>query len=281
MEPRPSVRAVSLLFSLATAGGLIGFGWERFASEGIPDALEPVPLERPAPARQRRTPEEEAVLQRALSAFPPYPRGGRPEVLAADYLGPGLPLAVAWFSTRDTPEQVLSHYQGVLLEAGLPVLGERHGPSAGYVGYWSPSTLEVNLVSVMAQGGETLVFVSSGKVEPRPESLGKVPEWIPLPARAEDTVAMAFGLEGTTQHMVSGRVSESTLPEVAGFFQRALSERGWSVEELQAPEDLTAALEVHRDGLRGQVVLRRELPSDAVDFHLSLTERNQEEAHAE
>ncbi|HEX8440674.1 hypothetical protein [Archangium sp.] len=275
-ESRPAVRVLSLLFSVVVVGGLIGFGSERltYAEPLEPlDALEQALPEEAAPAPARRTAEEEALLRRALSHFPPYPRGGRPEVLAADYLGPGVPIAVAWFSTEDPPERVLTHYRDTLLAQGLPVLGDRSGENAGYVGYWSPATEEVYLVSVLAQGGETLVFVSSGQMKPLLEGPSKVPEWIPLPADAEETLALTFLMEGSLQHTVSGRVPEGTVPEVAGFFRRAFSERGWSVEEPRPTEEAMAELEVRRGGVRGRVMLRRTLPRAEVDIHLSLTER--------
>jgi len=273
-EPRPAVRVLALLFSVMATGGLIGFGWERLTYEEIPeDPMERVPAEEMRAARSGRTPGDEALLQRALSHFPPYPRGSRPEVLAADYLGSDVPIAVAWFSTEDPPDRVLSHYRGTLLDAGLPALSEHHGEHAGYVGYWSPSTEEVHLVSTLAQGGETLVFVSSGRMAPLLEGPAKVPEWIPLPVETEDALALTFSLEGATQHVVSGRVPRSTVPEVVELFLRSFGERGWSVEATHPARDAIAELEVRRGGVRGLVMVRRTLPAQEVDIYLSLTER--------
>ncbi|HYO57627.1 hypothetical protein [Archangium sp.] len=274
-EPRPAVRAVALLFSMAVAGGLIGFGWERLTYEEPEDPLERVTPDdlRVQPARNSRSPWEETILQRALSHFPPYPRGSRPEVLAADYLGTEVPIAVVWFTTRDTPDQVLAHYNGTLLDAGLPSLGKRYSEHAGYVGYWSPASEEVHLVSVLAQGGETLVFVSSGWMEPLLEGSPKVPEWIPLPTDAEDASALVFQLEGATQYTVSARVPEGTVVEVETFFREELGKRGWSVRELHAPDGSGAELEVRRGAVFGMVMLRRQPPTSEVMISLSLTER--------
>lgn len=276
-EPRPAVRAAALLFSMAVAGALIGFGWERLSYEATPDPVEAMPPEEMNTLRQRgeRTPQEEAALQRALENFPPYPRGSRPEVLASDYLGPEAPIAVAWFSTQDTPDQVLQHYSGTLLDAGLPTVGKRYSEHAGYVGYWSPSTEEMHLVSALAQGGETLVFVSSGRVGPLMEGPTKVPEWIPLPPDTQDPTALTFQMEGATQYTVSGQVPEDTVLEVAEHFRKSFGERGWSVDVVRPPDDGAAELEVRRGSVRGMVMLRRQVPSPAVDIYLSLTERMQ------
>ncbi|OJT24247.1 hypothetical protein BO221_13795 [Archangium sp. Cb G35] len=278
-EPRSAVRALALLFSVAIAGGLIGFAWERFAYVQPVDPIEDVTTDdmlsapAPEPGRPSRSPWEEGILQRALSHFPPYPRGTRPEVLAADYLGEKSPIAVAWFTTQDTPDQVLSHYSGTLVDAGLPALGHRYNENAGYVGYWSPASKEVHLVSALAQGGETTVFVSSGQMQPLLEGGPQLPQWIPMHPEAEDTSALNFQLEGATQHTVSARVPESTVPEVEAFFREDFQKRGWSVTELHAPDEVGTELEVRRGAMFGLVMLRRQLPSSEVMVHMSLTER--------
>jgi hypothetical protein len=274
-EPRPAVRAVALLFSMAVAGGLIGFGWERFMYEAPADVADQTMAEDvlAQPVRRTRTPEQEEILRRALSHFPPYPRGTRPEVLAADYLGADVPIAVAWFSTQDRPDQVLAYYNSTLLDAGLPTVGDRQSEHAGYVGYWSPASEEVHLVSVMEQGGETLVFVSSGRMARLLEGPPKVPQWIPLPPDAEDASALTFKLEGGTQYTVSARVAEGSVPEVMEFFQKALGERGWSVQRVRDPDDFGVQLDVRRGEVRGMVMLRRQPPAPEVMIYLSLTER--------
>jgi hypothetical protein len=277
-EPRPAVRAAALLFSMAVVGGLIGFSWERLVYEAPADVMDQVTPDDmlTQPARRTRTPEQEEILQRALSHFPPYPRGSRPEVLAADYLGSDVPIAVAWFSTEDTPDQVLAHYNSTLLDAGLPTVGERYSEHAGYVGYWSPASEEVHLVSVLAQGGETLVFVSSGRMARMLEGPPKVPEWIPLPLDAEDAAALTFKLEGGTQYTVSARVPEGTVPEVTEFFSKALIERGWRVQQVRPADESGVQLEVRRGEVRGMVMLRRQPPAPEVMIYLSLTERLRE-----
>ncbi|WP_375764876.1 hypothetical protein NR798_24470 [Archangium gephyra] len=277
-EPRPAVRAVALLFSMAVAGGLIGFAWERFAYVQPADPIERVTQEdmltQPEPAQLSRSPWEAGILERALSHFPPYPHGSRPEVLAADYLGQDAPIAVVWFTTQDSPDQVLTHYSATLVDAGLPAMGHRYNENAGYVGYWSPATKEVHLVSALAQGGETTVFVSSGQMAPLLEGTPQVPQWIPMPAAAEDASALNFQLEGATQYTVSARVPESTVAQAETYFREDFEKKGWTVTELHAPDDVGAELEVRRGAVFGLVMLRRQMPSPDVMVHLSLTERH-------
>ncbi|WP_205525401.1 hypothetical protein [Pyxidicoccus trucidator] len=272
-----AIRIPALLFSVAVVGGLIGFGWERVSYRERSPSEEWSPPELPGHGEVgsrrglQRTPEEEAILQRALVHFPPYPRGSRPDVLAADYLGPGVPMAVAWFSTQDTPRQVLDHYAKALLDAGLPVIRENHGENGGYVGYWTPDTLEVRLVSVLAQGGETLVFVSAGQVKPLLERGMTVPAGVPLPPGLSAPVAMRFNMEGTTHQVVSGQLPEDTLGGAEARYRATLREQGWRAGATEPVETGGIAFDVERGETRGRAVLREQPPG--VEWRLSLLQR--------
>jgi hypothetical protein len=272
-----TLRVAALFASVSLVGGIIGFGWEQTVYE-VPEApgLEALrsPEDAPEPAVSvRRSPEEEAVLKRALSRFPPYPRGGRPEVLAADYLGPKAPIAVAWLTTRDSPDQVLEYYRQVLKEKGLPAIGQRYNPRAGFVGYWSPESQEVFLVSVIAQGGETLVFVSAAQVAALVQGPAFVPQWLPLPPQLEQRMALSLSLEGATQHTASGLISTSSLREGADTYRALLAEQGWSVEAERQPEVNEVELEIRREGTQGTAVLKHTPLASRVQLFVSLRER--------
>jgi hypothetical protein len=273
-----AVRIPALLFSVAVVGCLIGFAWERVSYGGSAPSGEWEPPEFPGHGEEgstrelARTPAEEAILQRALSHFPPYPRASsRPEVLAADYLGPDTSMAVAWFSTRDTPAQVLGHYAKVLLDMGLPVVRETHGDTGGYVGYWSPDTLEVRLVSVLSQGGETLVFVSSGQVKGLLERGRGVPAWVPVPSGLTEPLAMTFNMEGSTHQVVSGKLPEDTLGGAEARYRAVLREKGWQAGATEPIQTGGIAFELERQDSRGRAVLREKAPG--VELQLSLLRR--------
>ncbi len=276
-----AVRVPAVLFSVAVVGGLIGFSWERVAYRDAPadGEWEPPALSGHGEASGSsrgltRTPAEEAILKRALSHFPPYPRASRPEVLAADYLGPGVPMAVAWFSTKDTPAQVMEHYAKTLLEQGLPVIRQAHGENGGFVGYWSPATMEVRLVSVLAQGGETLVFVSAGQVQGLLNRAVSVPGWLPLPPELTEPLAISFDMEGATHHGVSGQLPEATLGAAEARYRALLGEKGWQVgatEPLEAKKGV--GFEVSWENVQGRAVLLERSPRPGVELQLSLLRR--------
>ena len=274
-----TVRVPALLFSVAVVGCLIGFSWERVAFRDAPadGEWEPPELQGHGEAEPSRGPErtsaDEAILRRTLSHFPPYPRASRPEALAADYLGPGVPMAVAWFSTQDTPAQVMEHYAKALLEQGLPVLRQAHGENGGYVGYWSPDTLEVRLVSVLAQGGETLVFVSSGQVQGLLQRPMAVPQWIPLPAELTEPRAITFNMEGATHHAVSGELPADTLGGAEARYRALLREKGWVAGETEPLEPKGISFEVSREDVQGRALLRERPSRSGVELQVSLLQR--------
>ncbi len=182
--PSPWLRAGLLLCCVAVVGALVGATWESTLTpeeeafdEGSLAGLPESPLWYDGPSEASRR-----VVERATAELPPY-KDAVPQALDADYLGPGSRIAVAWFTTRDTPDEVLGFYHQTLLEAGLPVLAHRYNANAGYVGFQEPFTQETHLVSVLAQSGTSWVFVSSGEATTLLEGQMRLPEELPMPVK--------------------------------------------------------------------------------------------------
>lgn len=237
--PSSLTRAGLLLFSVAVVGALIGFGWEEHAHQEDEARFEAMMAEGskeglPSPKRYSGpSPEERAIIRRATAGMPPY-KDAVPQALAADFLDPGSPIAAAWFMTKDTPDQVLGHYEGALLDAGLPIVHHRYNVNAGYVGYMVPSTKEMHTVSVLAQGGETAVFVSTGKVASFIESQGQqLPPGLTLPPGATKPVVLTFREEGRVRYTVMAEMSQEQVAELPQFFRSTLEPQGWTLEEEQ------------------------------------------------
>ncbi|MHA7628235.1 hypothetical protein [Corallococcus sp. M7] len=279
LTAHPAFRTAAVLVSVAVAGIVMGMGLEEARYGGAPTELERAEaaadeLDQEAAAARNgptRTKRDEAILARTLSYFPPYPRGGRPEALAADYLGPDTPIAVAWFSTQDSSDQVLQHYRQVILDEGLPVVGVRFNDNAGYVGYWVPKDDEVRLMSTLHQGDETIVFVSSARMRNYLERAGRVPAGVPVPRGLQDVASLSLRMEGATSITVSGRVPDTTLSEAEQAYRVQLRDQGWSVTGGASQEGFQETqLSLTRTGLRGQATLKQPSAQRSVDFHLSL-----------
>ncbi|CAM3078831.1 hypothetical protein G4177_04770 [Corallococcus sp. ZKHCc1 1396] len=274
----PAFRAGTLLASVAVVGVLLGVAWEDVRYSGAPTALERVEAQVEAretaqdtglPARTKR---DEAILARTLTYFPPYPKASRPEALAADYMGPDAPIAVSWFATTDSSDQVLEHYRKVLLDQGLPVIGMRFNPNAGYVGYWVPDTEEVRLVSTLHQGGETMAFVSAGQMANVLNRDSRVPDWIPVPPGLQVTSSLTLKMEGLDNTTVTGTMSAATVEAAEQIYRKTLRSRGWVAEDGSSPSFQQRELTVSNTGLRGQVILKQ-AAGDEVEFHLSLMQK--------
>jgi hypothetical protein len=279
-EPSPWARAGLLLGTVVVVGALVGFGWEASLhaheasfdeeAEGAEeeDMLPESPGWDASPSR-----EEREVVRRATSGLPPY-GAAAPRALAADYLDSNSRIAAAWFLTTDPPEQVLAFYRQALLDAGLPPVEHRYEANAGYVGYLDPATREVHVVSVLAQGGETVVFISSGQVEPFLQGRGEVPEELPLPEGARAPVVLTFRQEGRVQHSVTAEAPEAGVAELAAFFREAFAARGWVLEGEAEQEGGGARLQVSRGLARASVLVRLREEGGA-QLHLLLDQAEQ------
>ncbi|WP_223642479.1 hypothetical protein [Corallococcus sp. EGB] len=276
----PAFRAGVLLFSVAVVGVLLGVAWEdatygkvESELERMEDQAETMEAKQEGVQRSKR---EEAILARSLTYFPPYPNAGRPAALAADYLGPDVPIAVAFFTTKDSSDQVLQHYRKVILEQGLPVIGVRFSENAGYVGYWEPEAEEIRLVSTLQQGGETMAFVSAGQMgNMLQRSAAKIPDWVPVPPNLREASTLTLNMEGLQNTAVRGRVGAQSVEEAELAYRGTLRLMGWKAEPGSSPGFQQREFVVSNTGMRGQVILKQATGSDEVEFHLSLMQKSE------
>ncbi|SEL03834.1 hypothetical protein SAMN05444354_103373 [Stigmatella aurantiaca] len=271
--PSPLVRAGLLLFSVAVVGALIGFAWEARLSEQEEARLDTLMsrgaegLPGVSPRSEGPTPEEQAVVRRATQGMPPY-KDAIPQPLAADFLDENSPIAVAWFMTPDAPSAVLDFYQAALMDAGLPPVQRRYNANAGYIGYWMPDTQQMHTVSVLAQGEETMVLVSAGKVESFIANHGKVPPGVPLPPGARDPMVLSFREEGQVRHSIVTELGQEQVEGLRAFYQQTLEPQGWSMDDSgpAGPED--DSFSFRRGSSRLSAMVQRE--GARARFHLTL-----------
>lgn len=278
MKPRGAsslFRTGALLFAMAVIGAVGGYVWERATAPND----EPAFAARPdaegvdTPARKaKRSEEDKRTVQRATLGLPPY-QGAVPEALAADYLGNKTPIAVAFFTTKDRPAQVLGYYRKAFADKNLPVLEHHYSAFAGYVGYVDPKTDEVHLISVIAQGGETMVFPSSGRMSQFGEGDSKVPDGLPHPADAQGTTVMRFRSEGAMQVSVSASVPDGSVDGVAEFYEKGFVAKGWKVERVTRPKLNEVRVELRKGGAIATAFIRQAFLSKAVSIYLSVNLR--------
>lgn len=266
----PWARAALVVFSIAVVGAVIGVGAEEVSFRRAAVQDEEI-YARPVDARRGPSAAEKAQVQRAVEGLPPY-KDAVPEPLAVDFLGPKAPIAAAWFRTDDAPDTVLEFYRGAFLDAGIPTVGDRTGPSSGYVGYVNPRTGETHLVTVVAEGGKTMVFPSVGSVEGLASDGATFPEGMPHPEGASKPMVLTFRHEGRVEVSVVSKVVSAaggqSVRELVAFYRKALPAQGWSLDAVQEEQD-EATLEASRGGSRITTLLRRRSPEE-VDLYVRL-----------
>lgn len=270
------VRSAAVLTVVAIIGAVGGYVWERStATDDLAEFQEQAGGDEGAvaPRTAKHSELEKSTVRRATLGLPQY-KGAVPQALGADYLGPGTPIAVAWFMTRDSPQEVLDFYELQFRSKGLNVVGKKYSPSAGYVGYMDPKTDEVHIVSVIAQGGETAVFPSSGQMDNFAESATRVPDRLPHPAGAVGTTVLQFRIEGAIQFSVAGTVPEGTVGDVADFYKKGFAEKGWTVQKVTRPNDFEARVEAKQGRSMATAFIRQTLVSKGVKVYLTVTDRS-------
>ncbi len=122
-----------------------------------------------------------------------------------------------------------------------------------------PDTKELHLVSAIAQGGETTVFVSSGQVASFVEGQDQqVPQALPMPPGVSKPVVLTFHQEGRVRYSVMAELESAQVSEVAAFYQRAFESQGWKLESASQEDPLQAHLTVSRGSSRATAMANQQ-----------------------
>ncbi len=228
---RRGSRPVLVLLSAAFIGVAAGIFLERInrdeeALHDPPPVAEdaiPAPIAMGANGR----PEKPAAMAR----LPVYP-GAAPQALGDSATLHGIDINMAWFTTPDSPQQVLSWYRQTLAEAGHYVLSSAMPGGARYVGFHDAEANETNTVTIMDFGGETLVFPALGRRGDVRRS-EEIPQDLPHPEDARSTSVLRLSERGTTQYTVAAR-SSASIQALLDFYRKGFISKGWTLEEVTA-----------------------------------------------
>lgn len=260
-QERPILRVAVILGSVSVLGLFLGWMLERQYGGPVYDDDEAPELPTiPTGALPQReggpSAWESEVLKRATAGLPPYPNA-EPHALGADWLGPNVPIAAAWFTTRDSPDQVLDFYKGQLYDAGIPGTESRPSESSGYVAYMVPLNGVIRSVTATRQGEETVVLVSNGNMAPLVEEKPNVPAELPHPPEAENTMALQMNQEGRDDVSVVATVEGTDLERWTQFYKQGFEAKGWKVQSVQSPSSDEVQVDAERQGFRATAYLRR------------------------
>ena len=265
-------RAISLfglLFGVVILGGVLGTGayWIRASQEDT--QLEAIMAQSPHsvdPARAISV-DLTAPSPAALEGIPAYPRAV-PRRVAESMQGQGSQLAVAWFTTDDSVEDVLAYYEAAFTQQKAPYVSHRYNDRSGYVGWLQPdragglsedSGFEIlegvmHLVSVMKEGRQTAVLLSASRPMELLDNPSRLPPGVVLPPYADSGKVFDVGEGGLKQTTVWSEVRDHPIAEVEAWLRDNLKQHGWKIAD-HASAPVRTALDFRRDKEQLSVVL--------------------------
>lgn len=250
----------------AVAGVIAGVGLSRSGGPPIVPTFGAAAADLaspPPPHRHRRAPAAEAIPTgprapaAALEGLPSYP-GARPRGIGQGIEAAGIPMTVAYFTTPDPPEDVMSFYQNALEETHAHVVHEWMTRSTGYVGWRDKRTDELHGVVIARQGNETMVLPSTAAPGRYDKSRIKPPEVLPMPSHAEGTLTVSMGAQenGSHQDSVVTTVPLTTVRAMVDFYKKAYAEKGWTVGSVNMNSDTAARVVATRPDMRAETYLQ-------------------------
>lgn len=164
-------------------------------------------------------------------AVPAYPGAKGAAPLGEGLELNGMPLRMATFVTDDPPDVVRDFYADAFAAEGLEVQSSSvAGPGAAVIA-WDPERGVQRSVSILAQGGETLVFPAlvplAASKPARPRPLPPLPEDAHL---VSDLVARDGGDESRTVSVVTPHGQ----PEAVQSLGTRLTDAGWRWDPAEA-----------------------------------------------
>lgn len=159
---------------------------EALAAKVIPNGAPAVRPEQPqAPVDDMMAPDP-----RSLRGIPPYP-GVDPRRILGSRPGADQTMAISWFNTTDSVEDVLGFYERAFADADLLYTSHRYSERRGYVSWFEHDYSDdkqpvfgkgvMHMVSVSRERDNTTVMVSATEPQKILENLTPLPSGVRIP----------------------------------------------------------------------------------------------------
>lgn len=230
---------------------------EELAAKAIPGG-DPLPV--PA-APKAKVEDMMAPDPRSLKGIPPYP-GASPRRMLSSHPSADQTMAISWFNTDDSPDEVLNFYERAFSEANLLYATHRYSDRRGYVSWFEHDYSDQNqpvfgkgvmhMVSVSREGEHTTVMVSATEPQKILENLTPLPAGVKIPPGATPQVLnlSEFGEQRVTV-IASYDYGRDRLIE---SLQDVWKEGGWKVVDRQEAENGTTLVVALNQRLQTVVV---------------------------
>jgi hypothetical protein len=268
--PRAGLHVGWILAGAAVLGIVAGVGLSLKRLEETEDsmveleqqAIDLTPLGTEMEPRSKTNPM--APDPAALFGIPPYPNAA-PRKLASSPKGQGVPMAINWFTTRDSVENVLAYYDEFFTLLKLLHSKHLYGPNSGYVGWLehdqNPDAGSgegvMHMVSAIRQGNETLVLLSAtDPLRMLSAAAPELPPGVVLPPDAKTPRVFDLGEGRMSRLSIHTSVLHGDLAETLAFYDRHFQQGEWTVIE-RSTADTRATLSARRKSVVQSIVLTR------------------------
>lgn len=167
----------------------------------------------------------------ALEGIPPYP-GAYPRDIARGVKGQGAEMKIAWFSTEDSVDEVMDFYARKFEEEKRPWVSHRFHAKHGYVAWMEMPSEKTHTVTVTRSGSQTLVFPSTGYPRKLLEQPPSQPQSLPQFPGIDGGVMFSFDEAQNPRLTWFATIPGKRLSEVRDFYTRGMTEKGWTIEEI-------------------------------------------------
>lgn len=235
---------------------------ENLAAQAMPTGAPPVA--RPEAPRAAAAEDMMAPDPRSLRGLPPYPGAPTPRRMISSHPGADQTLAISWFQTGDSVEEVLGYYERSFADANLLYTSYRYGPKRGYVSWFEhdytgePAGVPkfgagvMHMVTATTEGENTTVMLSATEPQKILENLAPLPAGLRIPPGSVPQVInmSELGQQRVTIIATYEQSGDRLIEALEGLWR----EDGWKVVE-RSEEEGARHLTVAVNGRQQSVVI--------------------------
>lgn len=234
-----------------------------------------LPLEPNAATRDPMAPDPQSL--RGLPAYP----GATPRRMMTNPKGQGEPMAVSWFSTKDTAEQVLQYYERHFLAQDVLATSHRYTPKQGYVAWMEEPPLDwdaglpmdlpngvLHMVSAVQSETQTIVLLSASRPQNILAGRPHLPDGVVVPPGSAQPFVVELNERGQERESIYVNAKLS-MDQAVKYYEEHFRTQGFAVtDRADAAErrslvasrgDQLQMVVVKKDGEGAQILITNEI----------------------